>query len=270
MDLIAEHSENLQDAGVDGKMLSWTLGGYPSANLSVSHYFSTQPGATKEQVLARIARERYGNAAAPHARKAWTAFSDAFRNFPYSGSVMYKAPQQMGPANLLYAKPTGYASTMVCFPYDDLAGWIAPYPAPVLAAQFEKITRGWEEGQLQFEKAVEQTTGQQRVNAESDLSVARAVHLHFASVANQVRFVMARDHHATLANSSGQQRRQLEKQMKGILESELSLARDLFTVTSQDSRIGYEASNHYYYVPLDLVEKVINCEHLRDQLAAQD
>lgn len=269
MDLIAEHSENLQDAGVDGKMLSWTLGGYPSANLSVSHYFSTQPGATKEKVLARIARERYGAAAAPHARKAWTAFSDAFRNFPYSGAVMYKAPQQMGPANLLYAKPTGYASTMVGFPYDDLAGWRAPYPAPVLAAQFEKITRGWEEGLRQFEKVVEPTTGQQRVNAESDLSVARAVHLHFASVANQVRFVMARNH-AARANTSGQQRRQLEQQMKEILESELALARDLFTVTSQDSRIGYEASNHYYYVPLDLVEKVINCEYLREQLAARE
>ena len=31
---------------------------------------------------------------------------------------------------------------------------------------------------------------------------------------------------------------------------------------TRDSRIGFEASNQYYYVPLDLVEKVINCHDL--------
>ena len=32
-----------------------------------------------------------------------------------------------------------------------------------------------------------------------------------------------------------------------------------------DSRIGFEASNQYYYVPLDLVEKVLNCRDLLDR-----
>ena len=26
--------------------------------------------------------------------------------------------------------------------------------------------------------------------------------------------------------------------------------------------MGFEASNHYYYVPLDLVEKMLNCRDL--------
>ena len=34
-------------------------------------------------------------------------------------------------------------------------------------------------------------------------------------------------------------------------------------------RVGYEAANHYFYVPLDLVEKVINCEHIRETLESQ-
>ncbi|MCP4786419.1 MAG: hypothetical protein GY903_16045 [Fuerstiella sp.] len=264
MDLIAEHSENLQNAGVDGTMLSWTLGGYPSPNLLVSQYFSSQPGATRETVLTRIAQERYGNAAAPDARRAWTAFSDAFRNFPYSGAAMYRAPQQIGPANLLYARPTSYASTMVCFPYDHLAGWRGPYPAAVFAEQFEKITQGWAEGIRHLEKVLANSTDRQRDSAESDLSVARAVYLHFASVANQVRFVMARDA-MSQPNVREEQKRQLRKQLQQVVDGEISLARELFFVASQDSRIGYEASNHYFYVPLDLVEKVINCEFLRDQ-----
>jgi hypothetical protein len=37
-------------------------------------------------------------------------------------------------------------------------------------------------------------------------------------------------------------------------------------VAAADSRLGYEPSNHYFYVPLDLMEKVVNCEHVRSQL----
>jgi len=33
-------------------------------------------------------------------------------------------------------------------------------------------------------------------------------------------------------------------------------------LSRRDSRIGFEASNHYYYFPLDFVEKVINCEYI--------
>lgn len=266
MDLIAEHCENLKEVGVDGTMLSWTLGGYPSPNLLVSQYFSTQPNATKETVLQKIAQDRFGIAAAPHVRKAWTAFSVAFRNFPYGGGVMYNAPQQMGPANLVYAKPTGYRATMVCFPYDALNSWRGPYPPEVFAKQFEKVSQGWAEGIQHFEKAIEATTGVQREVAESDLTVARAVYLHFASVTNQVRFVVARD---AAIDSKDDQKLRLAEQIQQIAADEIRLAREMFDVTNQDSRIGYEASNHYYYVPLDLVEKVINCDYVRGEFATR-
>jgi hypothetical protein len=266
MDLVAEHCGNLSGVGVDGTMLSWTLGGYPSPNLLVAEYFSTEPGATKDTVLNRIARDRYGDDAAPLVRKAWTAFSDAFRNFPYSGAVMYNAPQQMGPANLLYVSPTGYRSTMVCFPYDDLSGWRGPYSADVFAQQFEKVADGWAEGIELFEQAMGAATGEQRKAAESDWSVARAAHLHFASVANQARFIIARD---AALKSNGESKQKLIEQLRQMTDNEISIARDMFDVVSQDSRIGYEASNHYFYVPLDLVEKVINCEYIANRFSAQ-
>jgi hypothetical protein len=28
--------------------------------------------------------------------------------------------------------------------------------------------------------------------------------------------------------------------------------------------IGYEASNHYYYRPTDLAEKILNCQYVLD------
>jgi len=54
--------------------------------------------------------------------------------------------------------------------------------------------------------------------------------------------------------------------MQRTLEDEMVLARRLHELQSRDSRIGFEASNHYFYVPVDLAEKVLNCRHLLNQL----
>jgi hypothetical protein len=42
------------------------------------------------------------------------------------------------------------------------------------------------------------------------------------------------------------------------LNAELELAKRLHRLQSRDSRIGFEASNQYYYVPMDLAEKVLS------------
>jgi len=269
LDLIAEHCENITSADVDGTMLSWTLGGYPSPNLQVAHRFSTLPGANKESVLDAVATERYGAAAAPHVRRAWTAFSDGFRQFPYNGELLYMAPHQMGPANLLYGEPTGYRATMVGIPYDDVEGWRGPYSPEILAEQFEKVATTWATGLDHFQRAVQLASDEKRAVTEADLGLARAAYLHFASAGNQVRFILARDalRQANLASSD---RRALRRQTQTLLNQEIAFACQLFTLVQEDSRIGFEASSHYFYVPLDLVEKVINCDFLRQELDTQD
>jgi hypothetical protein len=50
--------------------------------------------------------------------------------------------------------------------------------------------------------------------------------------------------------------------LERLLCTEIELAVRLHAVQSRDSRIGFEASNQYYYVPVDLAEKVINCQDL--------
>ena len=269
MDLVAQHAANLSREQIDGVMLSWTFGGYPSPNLKVFQSFSEQPDTNTDDVLNGIARERYGAAAASHARHAWTAFSIGFQHYPYDFDVMYHAPQQMGPANLLYGKPTGYQATMVGIPYDDLEGWRGPYPPEILAEQFEKVATTWEAGLEHFEQAVEAAPDDKRATAESDLGLARAAYLHFASVGNQIRFVLARDA-LRQPDLSSNDKQKLRKQIHQLLEQEITLACELFTLVQKDSRIGFEASNHYFYVPLDLMEKVINCDFLRQNLDTQD
>ncbi len=257
MDLVAEHCSRLSAAGVDGLMLSWSLGGYPSPNLAIAQRFRQRPAPTTQRVLDELAVERFGAEGAPHARRAWSAFSDAFRQYPFDAGVIYRCPVQCGPANLLWPRPTGYASTMVGFPYDDLKGWRGPYPAGVFATQFELVASGWKAGLAHMALAVEKAGPSRLADAQAELRFSRAAYLHLRSVANQARFVMARDALATSA-----ERQWIEGDIRRILRDEESAAKELFDLTIEDSRIGFEASNHYYYVPQDLMEKVINCRYL--------
>ncbi|MGA2496803.1 MAG: hypothetical protein ABSH20_03635 [Tepidisphaeraceae bacterium] len=261
MDLVAEHCSRLSWAGVDGTMLSWSLGGYPSPNLRLASLLARRPVPSKDQALDTIARERFGPDGAAHVRKAWTLFSRAFAEYPFDVGVIYSSPVQMGPANLLYGKPTGFAATMVGFPYDDVKRWSGPYPPAVLAGQFEKVAAGWKEAMVEMEQAAAAAPKEFVEEARREASLARAAGLHFRSVANQVRFVVARDALADKATVAAERPR-LKLEFRRLLEDEQACARELFDLARQDSRIGFEASNHYYYVPQDLIEKVINCRYL--------
>jgi len=262
MDLIAQHCSNLSKTDIDGLMLSWSVGGYPSPNLQLVRQFDREPAPTVQEALARVADLRYGPQAAGDVLTAWSRLSTAFTEYPFHVGLLYQGPLQWGPANLLYPEPTKYRATMVGFPYDDLASWRAIYLPEVLAGQLTKVAAGWREGLSAYQQATSKIgTPSQRANLRSDLNVAEAAYLHFRSVANQIHFILARD--ALLSGSlEGAERQAKIDSVKEIVRDELQNAQRLFILTREDSRIGFEASNHYYYLPLDLVEKVVNCEYI--------
>ncbi|GAB4132405.1 MAG: hypothetical protein Kow0040_13080 [Thermogutta sp.] len=264
-DLVAEHCASLNRQEIDSMMLTWTLGGYPSPNLAVASRFAANKEATSDEVLDAVSAERYGSKAVPQIRRAWASFSRAFREYPYSGQVVYNGPQHMGPANLLWLRPSGYRATMTGLPYDDLQGWRGPYPEEVFASQWEKLVNGWREGLDEFRAAGDLTDPDKRANFEGDLRVAEAAYLHFASVRNQVRFVMLRNAWLEAAPDSAS-RRELQSKLRAVVEEELAAARRLFVLASADSRLGFEASNHYFYVSGDLLEKIVNCEDVLSEL----
>jgi hypothetical protein len=262
MNLVAQHCENLSKAGVDGLMLSWSVGGYPSPNLQVVRQFQQKPAPAVQEALTTVAQRRYGREAAGDAMAAWSQFSSAFSEYPFDAGYLYRGPTQCGPANLLYPEPTGYHATMVGFPYDDVEGWRGRYPAEVLASQFARMAAGWQAGLTDYKRILGKTaTPVEQANARSDLRVAEAAGLHFDSVANQIQFVLARN--ALLSGKLNASEREAKISLiKKIVTDEIGNAKRLFTLNREDPRIGFEASNHYYYLPLDLVEKVINCEYI--------
>ncbi len=266
LDLVAQHAANLARIDIDGFMLSWTLGGYPSPNLEIAQQFSQNPDADPIDVLNGLATRRYGASAAPYARRAWTSFSNAFAQFPYQQKVIYSGPQQYGPSNLLYAKPTGYAASMVGFPYDDLDGWRGPYPREIFISQFDKLADDWKSGLDFFDQVLKSCDADKKEMAQADWRIAKAAYLHFKSVANQGRFVILRDSLAQV-NLPAARVQSLKKEINQLLNEEIKTASELLAISWSDSRIGFEASNQYYYVSQDLMEKVINCEFVRKRIA---
>lgn len=262
---VARHAENLRGANIDGLMLGWTLGGYPSPNLEVVS--ETLACGSANEAMRRVAQRRFGASLAPAVVKAWRGFSAAFSEFPYHIGVVYSGPQQVGPANLLWAEPTGYAATMVGFPYDNLDAWRAVYPAAVFIQQLEKVARGFEHSLAELRTRTIQSaaTAEQRRALELECGVAEAAAIHFRSAANQARFVSARTALAKAGNSETAAAHSAE--MEPVLRNEIALARRLYELQRGDSRLGFEASNQYYYVPVDLMEKVLNCRELLARLA---
>lgn len=264
LDLVAEHARNLASADVDGVMLSWSLGCYPSPNLEVFQAFTR--GATNiTAVLDRVAERRYGKIGAPLARQAWTVFSDGFRAFPFHITTLYEGPQHMGPANPLYLKPTGYMATMVGIPYDDLTTWRSIYPAEVWIGQMAKVRDGFARGCNLWTRLAEQTTGAVRQEVLRELGLFRTVELHFASCVNQARFVVTRDQ---LSNAKEEATREkCRAELRKIVQAELDVSKRLLPLAKADSRIGYESSNQYFYIPQDLLEKILCCRYILAELA---
>ncbi len=223
--LIERHRQNLKAAGVNDFLLSWTLGGYPGGNLELLT-------AAKEELALR----KFGEAA-PKVLQAWECFARAFELFPLDGfGQLYYAPQNFGPMNLLWAEPTRRVATMIGFPWDDLESWRGDYPVEVFERAFRELSEGWGEGLRILREADSEQVGEL-------YTVAEAVYCHFRSTYHQIAFVRTA--------------------RPDLLDAEIDLAKRLWAVMRRDSRIGFEASNHYLYVENDLLEKVINCEHLK-------
>lgn len=242
--LIREHLQNLNEAHVNGLILSWTLGGFPGGNLRLLD-------STPEEIASFLFRP----ALAEQVCAAWRIFSDSFREYPFhNSSVLYRGPCNYGPKNLLHLKKTGYKATMLGFPCDDLESWRGPYPEEVLERQFELVSSGWKRG-LELLAQGERPESEREERSFRELcTVAEASYCHLRSACLQIRFVIARD-------------RGFRKGiMAACAREEIALARRLHELARRDSRLGFEASNHYFYSLNDLREKIISCEAILRQL----
>jgi hypothetical protein len=167
--------------------------------------------------------------------------------------AIYTIPTQHGPANLLRAQATGVRNSMILFPQDDYKSWSGKYPPEAVQREFSRMADLWEQALPAFRKAMQAVPAPKKRQADEDLAIAETCYLHFRSIANQMAFYILRDAPRT---------RESVERMRALVKAEMELARRLYPLARRHSVIAYEATNHYYYRPADLAEKILNCHWL--------
>jgi hypothetical protein len=262
---VAKHAENMRDEGVAGLMMSWTLGGYPGSGLEVFAEMGRSRDVEVDEALTRVAERRFGSTLAPHAVTAWKKLSVAFQEFPFHRMLLYASPMQTGPSNPLWEQATGYGATMVGFPYDDIISWCGPFPPEIVSQQFRKVASGFNGIIAPLQRTVDESdaSADARRELRREIDVTAVCAIQCDSAANQVEFVQLRN--ALGDGPIGAERAQVVKRLSELLRDEIRLAKELYEIQRRDSRIGFEASNQYMFVPLDLAEKVLNCNDLLER-----
>jgi len=250
--LVARKFEAMRSVGISGAMESWTLGCYPSQNWDVAESFYRDHSAGSDRDLENVAASIYGDKAAKRVVRAWQLFSDAFQQYPFSDSLVYSSVVQCGPAALIYFEPTGL-TPRIMNSYDNL-DWTQPFGPQIVSDVFEKMGSGWREGLKELEGAMNDVPAAHRRQAAKDLGVCRAIGLYFRSIANQVRFHASRQRWKMSVDGM--------ETMNSVVKDEMSIARKFLEICSQDSRLGFEASLDYLYLPLDIREKIVACEYM--------
>ena len=243
--LVAEHVEKVKENEINDFMLTWTLGGSPSpiTELVCQLLDNDLP---KETVLNRFLQAKYG-AAAQLICKAERKFSQAFREFPFHVKTLYFGPQNYGPMAPFYVVPTQREATMVGFPYDDIKNWCGSFTEEQLEEQFYRMVTLWEKGL----EILETNTFVSDRNVHEFRNMAEGFYCHASSALNHIRFVRCREKGDTNA-------------LIEAIRKERGIVKRLLVLRSKDSRIGFEASNQYYYTFQDLREKLINLDYCEE------
>ena len=147
-----------------------------------------------------------------------------------------------------FEEPSGCASTMVGFPYDDLDGYRSQFPREVFESQFGKMTAEWKKGLDILDSYTDNSPAYVEL-----CRMAKATYCHIASTYNHIRHVRYRD----LGDKAA---------VKAAILDEQKVVDMLIPLRAEDSRIGFEASNQYYFSMQDLVEKQINLAYLADRI----
>ncbi len=254
-DLVAEHAVNLKNEGIRHMMLSWTLGGAPSPSLSlVSGIFDGK--YNEKTCVDEMIDDVFPAKCAETVKKAQKMMSDAFRDFPFSCAVVYNSPLTSGPRSVFYTEKTGRRGAMVGISFDSVNTWSAEYPEDIFENQMKLVVEPWREAI----KLLNECDDTSELFLEFK-NCAEGTLEHFESVLHLTRFTRARNAIAE-GETTIDGRDALEVMLRALDEEEQNTINTIRTQSS-DSRIGFEASNHYNFSRQNLLEKLLNVDYTR-------
>lgn len=274
-DKVAQHVTQLKEQGVEHLQMSWTLGGCPSPNLKLATWLLEDRGTLEEFLVDWLGAE-----VATGVKQAQAKLGAAFSHYPFHMETLYFGPQNFGPMAPFFLEKTGYHASMIGYPYDDIERWSSIYPKSVYEDEYRQLVDGWRDG-------LSDLLAYKGLNEELDemILMAQAVLCQYESAYHHIKFVNRRDEvlkssmndvseNAMLENDIAEATRRdfvqgttvVRDELRCIVREEMETVQTLIDLRLQDSRIGFESSNHYFYTLQDLKEKMINLAYCEQQL----
>lgn len=237
----AERFRRIREApGVTAVFANWMHYGFtPSLAADIFYWNLWDPSQDAETALGRLAARDFGDVAAPFAVRAWRLFSEAIREYPFSGA-MAMGVLQTGPAHPLFFDPDYRPAHGAGRQFKNDLTWTRPWGPALAIAQLEKMHTRWAAGVEQLEQARSQTPAELRRNVDRELGIARALAACMRSAGNIARFYSLREQLSGTGEATA--RKHLFRQMEQVARSELDNARSALPVVCADSRIGYANS----------------------------
>lgn len=262
VDLVKQHIQGIVDNKVDGLMIGWTLGGYPSMNLEVASQYYWTNGNPDDVIVAT-----FGNKA-DVIKKATANFSKAFQNFPFHIGTLYKGPQHMGPSNPLFEHQTTLYATMTGLPYDDIEQWRSIYPLDVFENQLRLVAEGFKQGIEELKASITEQDLEENKRLAEFCDVATGTYCLFKSSYQQTAYIIRRNKFD--AEQDPEKRKAYKAEIIKLLNDEIDIAVELYKVMIHNSTIGYEAANHYFFNKYSIMEKILNCNYLLEKFNNKD
>ena len=173
-----------------------------------------------------------------------------FSEYPLDVSSLYYSPETMGAGNLWNIGAENKQSAMVSYAFDDYKLWCGAYGYEVYVSQLKKLLKGFKQG-INLLSKIENPSEK----VKELLLYAKVCHNHFeASLLHTQYSYLKTD---ILVNKF---------EILKLVKAGIKNADEMIGLQEQDSRIAYEASNHYFYIKSNLVEKVINLKRIYKEI----
>jgi hypothetical protein len=138
---------------------------------------------------------------------------------------------------------------MVCYSYNDIQNYTRAFGADYYLSLMKQLLNKWKEG-LDTLEPVKGNPYYEELKL-----FANATYIHLKSAYNTVRFYYE------------YQKVEVDKEIiNKLIDSELQLTTNLYNLIIKDSRIGFEMTNHYYYVENNLLLKIANLLEIKDKV----
>ena len=134
---------------------------------------------------------------------------------------------------------------MVSYAFDDYENWIYPYTYEVYVSQYAKLLSSWKKGV----EILDEIKGNELIDQIN--LYAKVAYLHFEA-----------DYLQTQYSYYKRDAKKYKNDVIPLIERAIVATKELMELQVKDSKIGYEASNHYFYTVRTLKERLIDYNEL--------